>query len=551
MSKNVIEKLHHAFNDYLITTFGINSTRAQACEFTLNVDEARQQFGDISSNAAMLLAKELKRAPRDLAQEIAQNFSHPYIQKIEPAGPGFLNIFLSVEALRTLTKELAEQGIEFFKTIPAKPQHINVEFVSANPTGPLHFGHGRGGIIGDVLSNVLRFLGNQVTAEFYINDAGSQIDKLGNAFKIRCMQVAGQDVQLPEDAYHGEYLVELAKECIKTHGAQVLEKPDAFFAEYAKTHLLERIKYTLNKFGITFDNYFSEKTLHEQGLITEALEIVKKNGYLYEQDGALWLQSTAFGDDKDRVVRKASGELTYVAADIAYLKNKIDRGANRLIMTLGHDHHSYVVRLHAVQQALGLGQYPLDIILYQLVKINEGGEQVRMSKRAGKMVTLDDVIDAVGSDVARFFFLNRKADAQLDFDLNLALTKSEENPVYYLQYAYVRTKSILGKAAELTDLETIGPKDSQYIGQEESLLIKKMVSLKTLLVDIGQQYNTHTLTYFALELANLFHKYYSQHRVIDPDNINKSRARLLLVKEIRNTFELILDLLELSKPDRM
>jgi arginyl-tRNA synthetase len=331
----------------------------------------------------------------------------------------------------------------------------------------------------------------------------------------------------------------------------VLTKPHEFFAEYAKKHLLERIKHTLKKFGITFDNYFSEKTLHDQGLIVDALEIINKNGYLFEQDGALWLKSTAFGDDKDRVVRKASGELTYVAADIAYLKNKIDRGFNRLIMILGHDHHSYVVRLHAVQQALGLTQYPFDIILYQLVKIKEGDQQVRMSKRAGNMVTLDDVIDTVGTDVARFFYLNRKADAQLDFDLDLALTKTEENPVYYLQYAYVRTKSILSKATEFAELENINIEDSLHIGPEESLLIKKMTSLKTLLADIGTQYNTHSLTYFALELANLFHKYYSHHRVIDPENIPKSRSRLLLVREIRNTFELILNLLELTKPDRM
>jgi len=547
---NLIEQLHNAFSSYLVKAFGINPQQAAACTFTLNVDETRQQFGDISTNAAMLLAKELNRAPRDIAQEIATNFSHKHIQKLEPAGPGFLNIFLSINALQILTKELVSQHADFFKT-DGKKEKINIEFVSANPTGPLHFGHGRGGIIGDVLGNVLKFLGNQVTEEFYINDAGAQIAKLGNSLKIRCEQLAGKDAQLPEDAYHGEYLVELAQECINEHGTDVINKPESFFAAYGKEHLLARIKHTLARFGIVFDTYFSEKTLHEQGLITQALELLNKRGYLYEQDGALWFKSTEFGDDKDRVVRKASGELTYVAADIAYLKNKIDRGFNRLIMILGHDHHSYVTRLHAVQQALGYGNYRFDIILYQLVKIKESGQQMRMSKRTGRMVTLDDVVETVGTDVARFFYLNRKSDAQLEFDIDLALKKTEENPVYYVQYAYVRTKSILSKAMEYTALEHISEADRAHIGTEEGLLIKKIVSLKELLATIAEQYNTHALTYFAIELATLFHKYYSKNRVIDPEQVSTSRARLLLVRQVRDTFELILDLLELSKPDRM
>lgn len=549
---NLIEQLHQSFCTYLTETFGITPEQARACAFTLNVDEAKEAFGDISTNAAMLLAKQLKRNPIEIAKTITAQFSHEHIAKIEPAGPGFLNIFLTVAALQQIMQDLTTNKAAFFKPSKLNAQNINIEFVSANPTGPLHFGHGRGGIIGDVLGNILRFLGNQVTKEFYINDAGSQINKLGMSLRIRCQQASGlHHLELPEEAYHGEYLVDVAQQCLNEYGPEVLDKPNDFFADYAKAQLLERIKHTLENFGIHFDVWFSEKSLHDQGLITEALEIINKNGHLYEHEGALWLRSTTFGDDKDRVVRKASGELTYVAADIAYLKNKIDRGFTKLFMTLGHDHHSYVVRLHAVQQALGLQAYPLNVILYQLVKIKEGDQQVRMSKRAGNMVTLDDVIETVGTDVARFFYLNRKADAQLEFDLELALKKTEENPVYYVQYASVRTKSILAKAAQEPILQNITQEDLAHISHAESLLIKKIVSLKTLLADIAQHAQTHLLTYFALELATVFHRYYSKNRVIDLDNPATSRARLMMITQLQETFDMLLTLIGISKPERM
>lgn len=290
--------------------------------------------------------------------------------------------------------------------------------------------------------------------------------------------------------------------------------------------------------------------MHDSGAITQAIEVLQRNGFIYEQDGALWFSSTRFGDDKDRVVRKSSGELTYVAADIAYLKNKVDRGFNHLIFVLGHDHHSYALRLEAVRQALDIGA-PLDVILYQLVKIKEGGEQVRMSKRAGKIVDLEDIIDTVGKDVARFFYLNRKADAQLEFDLNLALTKTEENPVYYIQYALVRTKSILEKAAHETALQHITQADLEHIGQEEQLVLKKLISLKYLLDDIAHHHQTHTIAYYTHELAQVFSRYYTNHRVIDAENIPKSRARLALVIIVHNTLNLCLRLMELGRPDRM
>jgi arginyl-tRNA synthetase len=551
---NLIEKLHHTFRDHLITAYHLDLQTASSCNFNLNVDETQQAFGDISTNAAMILAKQLKRKPLDIAHEIVNQFKHPAISKIESAGPGFLNIFLTLDAFKAIMHELMNEKEAFFKLSPISRYNINLEFVSANPTGPLHFGHGRGGIIGDVLCNVLRFLGHEVTKEFYINDAGAQMEKLALSFKARCLQAAGREAQVPEDGYQGEYLKDLAEQCLKEEGLALLEKPDSFFRDYAEQHMLAHIKKTLDEFGIQFDSWFSEKTLHAGGnnsLIAQTLDLLEKNGYLYEQEGAVWFKSTAFGDDKDRVVRKTSGELTYVAADVAYLKNKIDRGFNKLLMTLGHDHHSYVIRLHAVQKALGLGQYPFDIILYQLVKLKEGGNQVRMSKRAGKIVNLDDVIEEVGIDVARFFFLNRKADAQLEFDLDLALKKTEENPVYYVQYAYVRIKSILEKTTTQQGLATISATDIAHLGTEETLLIKKIISLKALLESISTHYQTHTLTYYVIELASLFHKYYSKNRVINMDNPATSRARLLLLLELKQTFELVLTLLGISQPEKM
>jgi arginyl-tRNA synthetase len=548
---NLIEQIQAAFNHYLKSTFNLDEKQISACTLELNIDEQKQQFGDLNSSAAMVLSKQLKRNPREIAEQITKEFTHDTLEKIEIAGPGFLNFFLTQKTINTLAQHLAEQKETFFKSENIKKHNISVEFVSANPTGPLHFGHGRGGIIGDVLGNILRFLGHNVTKEFYINDAGKQIQKLGKSLKIRCMQVAGKDAELPEDAYHGEYLIELAQQCLKEYGKAVLQKPDSFFADYAKKYMLEHIQHVLDMYGIHFDVWFSEKTLHDSGAIKSALDDLAQDGYLYEKDGALWFKSTEFGDDKDRVVRKASGELTYAAADIAYMRNKIERNHNEVILILGHDHHSYAVRLQGILQALGLGKHPLSVILYQLVKIKAEGELVRMSKRAGIMTTLEDIINTVGKDVARFFYLHRKADAQLEFDLDLALKHTEENPVYYVQYAYVRTKSILAKALDHNELHNIIAQDAQYLGPEEKLLVKKIISLKNLLINIGHNHQTHLLTYFIHELSQIFSRYYSQNRVIDFDNIQRSRARLLLIQLMNNTLDMVLTLLGISKPEKM
>lgn len=549
---NLIQQIQDAFIDYLERTFEVTPEVARQCTFELNVDEKKQQFGDLNSSAPLILGRHLRRDPLQVCEQITGGFKNEYIATIECAPPGFLNAILKPEVFQQLAQNLFISKNDFFVLDPKIPKHnYSIEFVSANPTGPLHIGHGRGGIIGDVLGNIIGFLGHKATKEFYINDAGSQIQKLGRSCKIRCQQEMGIDVAMPEDSYHGEYLIPIVKECIKEYGNTVLEKPDTFFSDYAKEKMLVYIKETLKEYGIHFDLWFSEKKeLHDSNAIDHVIDILKKKGYIYEKDGALWFKSTAFGDDKDRVLRKSSGELTYVAADIAYLYNKVERGFDHLIMVLGHDHHSYAVRLESARQALNL-EVPLDIILYQLVKMKEDDKLVRMSKRSGHFVTLRDIIEAVGTDVARFFYLNRKADAQLEFNLDLALKKTEENPVYYVQYAYVRTESILNKAQEEKQLHAINEVDVSALGPDESFLIKKIVSLKPLLETISTNYQTHLLTYYVIELANAFHRYYSKHRVIDPTNISQSRGRLLVIILLKDTFECCLKLLGISRPDKM
>lgn len=547
---NIIEQIHQAFFSFLDKQYLQKAELSTPITFSLNTDEAKKAFGDLSSNAPLAIAKALKQNPQTIAQDMSTNFKHSHIAKIEVAGAGFLNIFLTSETFIMLAQELFTDKKKFFSTSNQQPISYSLEFVSANPTGPLHLGHGRGGIIGDVLGNILNFLHNDVTKEFYINDAGSQIQKLGNSFKVRCLQELGHSATIPEEGYHGHYLVELAQQCIKEH-PDVLTKNDAFFDSYAEKHLLAAIKQTLTNYGITYDVWFSEKTLHTSGAVQEAIDILTARGFTYEQEGALWFASQKFGDDKDRVLKKNDGSWTYVAADVAYLQNKLHRGAQKLIIVLGQDHHSYVVRLKGIMAALGHDPEQLTVILYQLVTLKQSGELVRMSKRAGTMVTLDDIIEIVGTDVARFFYLNRKADAHLDFDLDLALKKTEENPVYYIQYAYVRTKSILAKAYHEYNLSPLTTNDACALSTEEYVLLKKIISLKELLLAIAHNYQTHLVSYYTIELAKLFHNYYAHHKVIDPNNIATTRARLLLIQLLQDTFETTFDLLGIQKPEKM
>ncbi|HSW77133.1 MAG TPA: arginine--tRNA ligase [Candidatus Saccharimonadales bacterium] len=548
---NQFEQIKSDFFSFLMHHLNISMDLITTSQFDLNIDEEKQTFGDINSNIALICAKPLQQNPRTLALNIVENFKHPFIAKIEMAGPGFLNFFMTQTWYQTLALELAHKKASFFCQKPTHPKKINIEFVSANPTGPMHVGHGRNGILGDVLANILQFLHHDVCKEFYINDAGAQITKLGDSLKVRCLQLLGDDIQLPEDAYHGQNLVDLAGQCVAQFGKNLEQEPDTFFQVYAKEHMLADLQSTLENYGILFDIWFSEKSLHDHGKVDAALNRLITSGHTYVQDGALWFRSTTFGDDKDRVLKKANGELTYVAADVAYLIDKLDRGFDELIMILGHDHHSYKVRLHSIMQALGYDPKKLHIILYQLVHIMKDGAPVKMSKRSGNMITLSEVVDEVGKNVARFFFLNRKADAELQFDLDLALQQSNENPVYYIQYAYVRTLSIQRKAEEENITVNATCLYDQEFSDLEKLLLRKMCALKSLIYSISNNHQIHVLAYYTHELAGLFHKYYNMQRVIDASNPAVTQQRLHCIGLIQQTLQTCLFLMGITPLEKM
>lgn len=547
---NCIEQITSSFFSFLATQYNLDHTAFARCSFDINSDADKAAFGDLNSNAAMILAKDLKTNPRAIAQTVIDNFTHPFVAKIEIAGPGFLNFFLTNTALIELSKQIFKQKKLFFKP-NLSPKKINIEFVSANPTGPLHFGHGRNGILGDTLANILTFLGHEVTREFYINDAGAQIIKLGNSLKIRYLQALGMDIQLPEDAYQGQYLIDFGADLAAEFGKNIKNNDEEYFQEIAKAKMLAQQQETLDSYGIKFDIWFSEKALKNDINIDDYIKMLSDNGYTYELDGALWFATTKFGDDKDRVLRKSDGQYTYLAGDLPYLVNKLERGYDKLIMILGHDHHSFVVRLHALMQALGYNPDRLTVILYQLVNITRNGESARMSKRAGTIVDLHDIINTVGKDVARFFYLNRKADAELDFDVELALTTSNENPVYYIQYAYVRTCSILEKAHGINpEFINISTDDCKTLSIAEKNLVKKVASLRALLASIDTSYQTHLLAYYTYELANLFHTYYNNSKAI-VDDVAQTKNNLFIIIMMHQTFELCFELMGISSPRKM
>lgn len=547
---NCIEQIASSFFSFLTTQYNLDQSALIRCSFDINTDTEKAAFGDLNSNAAMVLAKDLKTNPRAIAQIVLEKFTHPCITKIEIAGPGFLNFFLTDAAVIELAQQIFQQKNLFFKP-NLQSQRINLEFVSANPTGPLHFGHGRNGILGDTLANILTFLGHDVTREFYINDAGAQIIKLGNSLKIRYLQALGQNIQFPEDAYHGQYLINLGQKLAQDHGNKLADHDEEYFQDIAKANMLAQQQETLASYGIKFDVWFSEKNLKDNINIDDYIQKLSNNGYTYELDGALWFATTKFGDDKDRVLRKSDGQYTYLAGDLPYLVNKLERGFDRLIMILGHDHHSFVVRLHALMQALGYNPDKLAVILYQLVHITKNGQSAKMSKRAGTIVDLHDIINTVGKDVARFFYLNRKADAELDFDLELALTTSSENPVFYIQYAYVRTCSILEKAQEINpELLNIDENDCKNVSPAEKNIIKKIVSLRALLKTIDSSYQTHLLAYYTYELANLFHTYYNSSKAL-VDDVAQTKNNLFIITIINQTFDLCFQLMGISSPKKM
>ncbi len=526
---------------------------------TLLLESPKQrEFGDLATNVAMLWAKSAKRPPRAIAELILKNIEDPdhIIARSEIAGPGFLNFTFAPKFYYQRLRELAADKETHLDL--GRGEKVQVEFASVNPTGPLHVGHGRVAVIGDALARLHRATGFDVQKEYYVNDAGNQMENLGLSIDARYRELFGETVAFPAEGYPGDYVVDVAKSLKDSAGEQFLhgDRVEAvkFFAEQGGAALLNRIREQLCGFGIEFDSFFSEKALRARGEVAESIDLLRARGLLFSLDGALWFRSTPFGDDKDRTVIKSDGDLTYFASDIAYHRNKFQRGFTRLINVWGADHHGYVARLKAAMRGLGYNADLLHVVLVQMVQLTRAGEPVRMGKRSGEFVSLDEVLQEVGRDAARFFFLMRKSDSQLDFDLELAKRQSSDNPVFYVQYAHARVASILDQAQKNGILWN--PSDTAVVAverlglAEELELVRRMIQFNDVLEESVRDLEPHRMVFFLLELAGEFHRYYNRHRVIS-DDLELSRARLLLVTNAQKTLRRGLEILGVDAPLRM
>ena len=512
----------------------------------------KPEFGDYSTNAAMLLAPALGEQPRGTAEKLAGELGRLLegsLDKVEVAGPGFLNLFLSEGWYRTAAGELASQGERLGRppTADEVTERINVEFVSANPTGPVTAAGGRGAALGDSIARVLEFAGHPVTREYYVNDRGGQIDRFAASVAAR---MKGEP--LPEDGYEGEYVVELGTSL----EAEGIDPSDLnAVARRGITLMVAAAEETLRRYGVTFDVWSSERALHESGAVERALTQAREAGHVYESEGATWLRTTSFGDDKDRVLIRSDGESTYFLSDIAYHREKLDRGSDRLIDVLGADHHGYVERLRAGLAALGYNPAALEVSIMQLVHVVEGGERSQMSKRSGDFVTLDELIDDIGADAARFFMLQRSHDTTVDLDLELARKTSNENPVYYVQYAHARIASILRKAEEETgeSAEQRASDDFAALPAEptERALIKRLCELPDEVGETASRRAPHRLCAYAMEVARDFHAFYRDCQVVGASGEGVEEARLALCLLTKQTIARTLGLLGISAPERM
>ncbi len=515
----------------------------------------QKEFGDYSTPLPLLVAQKNKKPPLEIAYELVNNLKTENIfEKIEIAGPGFINFFVSNQLLINIIKYI-RKDLDNFVKIPNTYKKIQVEFGSINPTGPMHIAHARGVVIGDSLANLFRRLGWNAEKEFYINDAGNQIDLLGESLYSRYLEIQGINHEFPKEGYRGEYLKDLAYELLnekeKIDTMDGKEKKE-FFKEYALNKMLENIKKTLQNFGVEYDCWFSEKSLHREGKLNKVLEILQEKGYIYKKDSAIWFSSTKFGDEDDRVLVKRDGSPTYFLADIAYHLDKIERGFDWIIDVWGADHHAHVKRMKASLQALGFSPDILDIILVQMVRLLRGKEEVKISKRTGDFITLEEVQEEVGKDPIRFFFLLRSSDSQLDFDIDLAKKQAVDNPVYYVQYAHARCCSILRQAQEKNiNLEDLDSADLTLLkdNKEKELLILLM-RYPDKLRDIVRTLEIHLLPHYLLDLATAFHTFYDSCRVLTEDR-KLTLARLNLVDSVRIIISDGLKILGISSPERM
>ncbi len=523
------------------------------------LEEPRErQHGDLATNLAMVLAKQAKRSPRDIAATLIKHLdtTGTWIDSSEIAGAGFINFRLNPLWLTDVINEVIKAGDDYGQVDIGKGQKIQVEFVSANPTGLLHMGNARGAALGDTLASLLSMAGYEVSREFYINDTGNQIHNFALSLESRYLQQLGQDSPFPEGGYHGEDLIETVKGLVAKVGDKYLaiepELRREFLVRYALEEKMQNIRETLHDFGVEYDVWFNEQSLHDSGAVKSTLEELEKKGYIYEKEGALWLKSTLFGDEKDEVVIRSNGTPTYFAADIAYHRNKFERGFTRVINIWGADHHGHVARLKGAMSAFGYDGDNLQVILMQLVRLIQNGEVVKMSKRSGQYITLRELMDEVGKDAARFFFNLRDPDSTVDFDLDLAKAQSSDNPVYYVQYAHARLCSILRQAEELGDIGSNATEEDlkRLDSSEERDLLKKMADLPSEVIIAARLMEPHRLARYVLDLAGLFHTFYNSQRVL-VDDVGLRKARLSLVRAVKQIISNVLGILGVSAPEKM
>lgn len=530
---------------------------SQLPDFVLEIPRDKNH-GDYATNLAMVLAREAKKPPRQIAEILVRNFEKEgtWVAEIEIAGPGFINFRLDHRWLYQVPPVIEGEDTAYGRSGAGQGRKVMVEFVSANPTGLLHMGNARGAALGDAIANLLDAAGFEVTREYYINDAGNQIENFGKSLEARYLQLLGHDVPFPEEGYHGEDIIETVKRIIARDGDKYLGMESSlrreFLIKYALEEKLAHIRSTLEQFGVSYDVWFSEQSLHDSGAVEKVIRELDAKGYVYEKDGALWLKGRDLGLEKDEVLVRHNGIPTYFAADIAYHKNKLERGFTWLINLWGADHHSHVARMKAALKALGYDPEQLTVVVMQLVRLFSGGEIVRMSKRTGRYITLSDLIEEVGTDAARFFFVMRSADSHLDFDLDLAKEESSENPVYYVQYAHARICSILRQAEEEgIRLKPAAECHLQLLTHPTELeLLRKMAELPELVKDAALALEPHRLTHYAGELASLFHNFYTHCRVLTSE-ADLRDARLILVNSVRITLRNLLQLLGVRAPERM
>src|SRR5664280_2277046 len=516
------------------------------------------EHGDYAANAALILAAQAKQNPRKIAQIIQENLVDPenIIARTQIAGPGFINFFIKDSTWHQSLRNIDEQQEKYGCLDIGFGKKVQVEFVSANPTGPLHIGHARGAVVGDVITNLLTTTGYRISKEYYINDAGNQMNNLGKSVLLRYRELLGEKIEFPETCYRGDYIKDIAADVIRKEGNVYLTSDEgktiSYFTEIAGQAILEEIKIDLRDFGVTFDEYFSEKELYKNNGVAKLLDKLQEQGFIYSDGETLWFKTTEFGDEKDRVVVRKNGEPTYFAADIAYHQNKFSRGFEMVIDIWGADHHGYMPRLWAGIQALGYDKNALKIILVQLVNLLRAGIPVAMSTRSGEFVTLREVLDEVGKDAARYNFLMRRSDSHLDFDLELAKKQSNENPVYYVQYAHARICSIIRMAQERgIALPVYTDCDLSVLNEpEEKTLIKLLVRYPETIYGSAKSLEPHRTTFYLNELAGIFHSYYNKNKVIS-ENDQLTAARLFLIKAVRIVLQNALKILGVSAPEKM